>query len=428
MLIEPAKPRRGILETLWKTLGPEGTTDKASDWVMKGDDPVAQNVRSLTGVDFLQAVGKRLAGGEALSPYEFPPVGGGRLHYPAGKLPGRDLPVAEPTSAARIVEQQPRVGSEILYHGTAAKPFEDFDLRPNKGEGLGGVLGRGAYFTNNPGYANVFVRNQRNKATDAPHIRMARVREGNAYDMDAPEAVMKTQIEKVARAFADRAVTKERDPGKWGNHYLHARKTMEEETPGLSAMGPGKSTNLRVLAADQRRLDLEARDARRAEPVRPNRLPLWAMTDLRMRHLLRHAGYSSIKSGNDFSGGYQVNVLSPKLQVEHPFKPASPGIGPKFAAEKERRAARIAPPVQPKTINAFDEGRAWLQDNQWADMDPDDFERLSDPQIQRAINRYFDGGWDEFTKDFARTEAPQVPTLSADQLMQLRMRQRRSGR
>jgi hypothetical protein len=47
--------------------------------------------------------------------------------------------------------------------------------------------------------------------------------------------------------------------------------------------------------------------------------------------------------------------------------------------------------------NLVEEGRAWLADLQWED-EPD-FAAMTDAQILRGIDRYYDGGWKAFIKD-----------------------------
>lgn len=47
------------------------------------------------------------------------------------------------------------------------------------------------------------------------------------------------------------------------------------------------------------------------------------------------------------------------------------------------------------------DGRAWIADCEWADLDPreDDVAELTARQVVRGINQHYDGGWDQFIRD-----------------------------
>jgi hypothetical protein len=45
------------------------------------------------------------------------------------------------------------------------------------------------------------------------------------------------------------------------------------------------------------------------------------------------------------------------------------------------------------------EARAWLCDCVWADVDEDDILDLADAAIVRGVERHFEGGWAEFTRE-----------------------------
>lgn len=41
----------------------------------------------------------------------------------------------------------------------------------------------------------------------------------------------------------------------------------------------------------------------------------------------------------------------------------------------------------------------WLMECSWGDMDPEDFEELTDAEIERGIKRHYCGGIEQFIKD-----------------------------
>lgn len=52
------------------------------------------------------------------------------------------------------------------------------------------------------------------------------------------------------------------------------------------------------------------------------------------------------------------------------------------------------------TPNVIAEMRDWLSDCQWADMSPEDFDDLTDDELRRGVERFYDGGMARFLTDF----------------------------
>lgn len=43
--------------------------------------------------------------------------------------------------------------------------------------------------------------------------------------------------------------------------------------------------------------------------------------------------------------------------------------------------------------------RDWLKDCVWADMEPEDFDEISDERIARGVASFYDGGIKQFLRD-----------------------------
>lgn len=48
--------------------------------------------------------------------------------------------------------------------------------------------------------------------------------------------------------------------------------------------------------------------------------------------------------------------------------------------------------------DVYKDARDWLADTSWSNMEPEDIHALSDETVQRAVAKYYDGGWDEFLR------------------------------
>lgn len=60
----------------------------------------------------------------------------------------------------------------------------------------------------------------------------------------------------------------------------------------------------------------------------------------------------------------------------------------------------MSPYISPEEIAA---ARAWLADNSWENMEPEDIEELRDLDVIWAITRVYDGGWPQFRRDSEAT-------------------------
>lgn len=49
--------------------------------------------------------------------------------------------------------------------------------------------------------------------------------------------------------------------------------------------------------------------------------------------------------------------------------------------------------------------RGWLMDCAWADLEPEDFEEMTDVQIVRGVERHYSGGLDQFKRDWRGLDA-----------------------
>ncbi len=54
------------------------------------------------------------------------------------------------------------------------------------------------------------------------------------------------------------------------------------------------------------------------------------------------------------------------------------------------------------TTEELREAREWLADIEWSDLDSDDFRVFLDEQVEKAIERHWDGG----IEDFKRCQSP----------------------
>lgn len=265
------------------------------------------------GLRSFDAFRQALSGGEDLDPRQHPPLPLGRFVYKPGRMPGRDLPEVEPSSALRQIEGKQGLLGEYL-HGTT-RSYERADPVGD------GVLGNRAHYVasrDTPSYPNRFASHLRDaNPGSAPQIRLEDVRPVNLFDTNASGEVMERQISAVARAFADRAVLKGSEPHKWALLYAHGRKTLEQPMPHLRGdSGPGSFIQLQELAKHAAELEgffskLPANMSAAA----------WSKTrqggvQLRARSLLKHAGFGGIKTANDWwSTGHQLALWAPRAQI-----------------------------------------------------------------------------------------------------------------
>jgi hypothetical protein len=45
------------------------------------------------------------------------------------------------------------------------------------------------------------------------------------------------------------------------------------------------------------------------------------------------------------------------------------------------------------------DARQWLKDVEWADLEPEDVDRLTAKVVVRGVERHYDGGWLQFVAD-----------------------------
>ena len=50
-------------------------------------------------------------------------------------------------------------------------------------------------------------------------------------------------------------------------------------------------------------------------------------------------------------------------------------------------------------IDVIAEMRNWLSDCMWADMEPEDFDALTDDQVRAGVARFYNGGTWQFMSD-----------------------------
>lgn len=85
--------------------------------------------------------------------------------------------------------------------------------------------------------------------------------------------------------------------------------------------------------------------------------------------------------GNDDNSGYAGDVEETDTSNTHQFMTNTAGsFGPEYDQH-----------IQP--------GRDWLADNEWGNMEPEDFQQLPGSQVLNAINRYYHGGLNQFIQD-----------------------------
>jgi len=60
--------------------------------------------------------------------------------------------------------------------------------------------------------------------------------------------------------------------------------------------------------------------------------------------------------------------------------------------------AELLQRLRPEDI---EQGREWISDCQWSNLDPDDIKDLSNIEIVRGVARHYEGGWDSFLADGA---------------------------
>lgn len=50
-------------------------------------------------------------------------------------------------------------------------------------------------------------------------------------------------------------------------------------------------------------------------------------------------------------------------------------------------------------IELISAAREWVSECTWADLEPEDVDDLTDDEIKRGVERYYDGGWQGFVRD-----------------------------
>lgn len=120
-------------------------------------------------------------------------------------------------------------------------------------------------------------------------------------------------------------------------------------------------------------------------------------------------------SGDAAAGSQAVVDNVPGLDVPHPNDAASfdeygnPSPGVRFASGGDTFPAYWADSgTGPGLAAVYDDARNWLADVTWSNMDPEEMHALPDTVVANAINRYYDGGMEQFISDSLYVD-PTVP-------------------